>query len=76
MFTARYGQIPYTKLFVFERSMHAITYSVRVFSVRVSESAILNFCSQLLIDNEQKFSLTFQKSFGALHFNFLVSISV
>ena len=56
MFTARCVQSPYiTQIrFFFKRLMRAVTYSVRVFNLRVSASAVLNFSWQLLIDNEQR----------------------
>jgi len=56
VFTARYGLSLYVTqiLFFFKWLRFAVAYSVWAFSLRVSESAILNFCSQLLIDNEQK----------------------
>ena len=56
MFTARYAQIPYITYisFVFKRLRGSVTYPIRAFSLRVSESAILNISSQLLIDNEQR----------------------
>jgi len=56
--------------------MRAVTYSVRVFNLRVSASAVLNFSWQLLIDNEQRNFTHIWTVFGALNFNFLVSVDI